>query len=82
MTEIKAPYSAGVGSQSFEHGKGALQRVIGPGNGLGYHSDYLWPQYTFEFKDDAIRAAEIANIAFSEGKLAAKREMREALGLS
>ena len=55
--------------------------VIGPGNGLGYHSGTLWPGLRFDNDEDAERAAEIADIAFEQGMFYAQAQMREALGL-
>jgi hypothetical protein len=61
-----------------ENGKYYLQ---GPGNGFGYYSGTLCPHLQFDDRDKAVIAAEIANIAYDQGMLKTRLEIRAALGL-
>jgi len=70
----KKPYKAGT-----RHEVG-LYCVDGPGCGMGYYGHTLWPHLSMGW-DEAIRAAEIANIAFKEGYAAAQYSIRKALGI-
>lgn len=56
--------------------------VDGPGNGLGYSSGTLWPSLRFKDREEAERAARVANIAYHQGKEKARGEIRAALGLN
>jgi hypothetical protein len=53
--------------------------VSGPGNGLGFHSWYLYPENTFETYAEAEKAARLMNLAFNEGQKTRSREIRELL---
>lgn len=55
--------------------------VDGPGNGLGYYSQTLWPSLVCGSKEEAIRAADIANEAYKQGYLKAQSDIRKALGV-
>ena len=54
--------------------------VNGPGDGLSYYGGTLWPNLRFEAKQDAERAAVIANTAFEAGYAQAQSDIRKALG--
>lgn len=69
-----SPYSAEVDSD-------LLNYVEGPGNGCGYYSGMLWPDLRWETREQALRCAKIANIAYREGYEKAQRDIRAALGL-
>ena len=55
--------------------------VRGPGNGLGYYAHTLNPDLSCNNKEEAERAASIANIAFEEGVKFAQTNLQQALGL-
>lgn len=69
------PYKAG-----WRH-EPDLHCVDGPGSGMGYYAHTLWPHLSMETKEEAERAAEIANIAYDEGYKHAQADIRKALGL-
>lgn len=53
--------------------------VSGPGEGLGYHAWYLYPENTFETQSEAAKVARLMNLAFREGQKNRSREIRELL---
>lgn len=55
--------------------------VEGPGNGFGYDAGTLWPNMRFSSVPDAEAAAKCCNEAYEQGRIAARREMRKAMGL-
>lgn len=55
--------------------------VDGPGNGFGYYAGTLWPEMRFSTAPDAEAAAKCCNEAYEQGRIAARREMRKAMGL-
>jgi len=60
---------------------GDVYGVKGPGDGLGYYAWYLYPENTFETWAEAEKAAQLMNIAYKEGMKAARKDIREVLGL-
>lgn len=55
--------------------------VDGPGNGFGYDAGTLWPDMRFSSMHDAEAAAKCCNEAYEQGRIAARYEMRKAMGL-
>ena len=64
-----------------ETNKEGLPRVAGPGNGLGYYAHTLNPHLTCRDKEEAERAAEIANIAYKAGYEKAQHDIKTTIGL-
>lgn len=58
-----------------------LHCVNGAGNGLGYYAHTLNPHLTCRDKEEAERAAAIANIAYESGYEKAQYDIKTALGL-
>lgn len=58
-----------------------LHYVNGPGDGMSYHSHTLWPHLSMTTKEEAERAAEIANIAYKAGYEKAQHDIKTAIGL-
>lgn len=56
-----------------------LYGIEGPGNGLGYHAWYGYPQNTFTNFEDAEKVARMMNLAYMEGMKARSRQIRELL---
>lgn len=69
--------------QIYESGFGNDRKyyVNGPGKGLGYYSGTLYPQLRWDSEENAKKSAEIANIAYHEGYEAARRNIRQLLGI-
>lgn len=53
--------------------------VEGPGQGLGYHSWYLFPENTFETYEMAERVARLMNLSFHEGQRRRAKDIRALL---
>jgi hypothetical protein len=68
------PYKSSIGSDR-------RPCVDGPGNGFGYNAGTLWPEMRFSSAPDAEAAAKCCNEAYEQGRIAARREMRKAMGL-
>lgn len=71
---MSKPYSASTNSEG-------LYYVDGFGQGLGYYAHTLYPELTCDTKEEAIRAAKIANIAFEAGRARMQNDIRKALGV-
>ena len=54
--------------------------VDGPGEGLGYHAWYLYPEFTFESYEDAEKVAKLMCKAYEEGKRARSKEIKQLIG--
>jgi hypothetical protein len=63
------------------HNSEGLPYVDGPGDGLGYYAHTLNPGLTCVTKEEAERAAKIANIAYERGYWRAQLDIRKSLGL-
>jgi hypothetical protein len=72
---MRKPYTT-----QYRH-EGKYLYVDGPGDGLGFYSHTLWPNLSFKDKENAERAAKIANIAFEQGYLEAQQNIKKALGI-
>lgn len=55
--------------------------VCGPGEGLGHYSQLLYPGLACKNKDEAERAAAIANIAYASGYEKAQYDTRRSMGI-
>ena len=74
---MKNPYRSSInGNEKVEY------CVDGPGNGFGYNSWYLYPNYQFSDVDLAEHVSEMCNEAYRQGFLKAQKQIRESLGIS
>lgn len=53
--------------------------VKGPGDGLGYHAWYLYPENTFETFEEAEKAARLMNLSFAQGQRARSQQIKALL---
>lgn len=66
---------------SSEHCQGKYY-PNGPGDGLGTHGGYLWPNTRFESKEVCDQVTAIANESYRQGYEQAQRDMRKACGIN
>lgn len=57
-----------------------LYGIRGPGQGIGYHAWYLYPENTFTTYEDAEKAARLMNLAFAEGEKARAAKIKALIG--
>ena len=81
----KKRYTAATKNYDYKQDNGeawwGVDGPVGSGFGLGYYSHALNPQLSMTTKEEAERAAEIADIAYRAGYEASQFEIQKALGL-